>query len=352
MTDSATPITPIPNQPASCHQHDERPNNQILVQVRDLKKRFPIKQGVFRRTVDQVMVVDGISFDIYKGETLSLVGENGSGKSTTGRCILQLETPTAGSVKFADRELTEMNKADLRQARRHMQMIFQNPYTSLNPRMTVGEIISEPLTIHSQGDDASRKARVRELLRVVGLNPYLANRYPHEFSGGQRQRVGVARALATNPAFIVADEPTSALDTCLQSQVVNMLNDLKHQLGLTCLFIARDLSVAGSISDRVAVMYRGRLVELGSRREVYDHPLHPYTRTLLAAAAMPDADQQANRQRSIPKEDVASPAKGCRFHPRCSFATPMCREVDPEFRNLGPSSAPHMVACHHAENIG
>jgi len=326
----------------------------VLVQVRDLKKYFPIRRGVLRRTVGHIKAVDGVSFDIYKGETLGLVGESGCGKSTAGRTILQLEEPTEGTVQFADRELTSMSGNDIRKARRHMQMIFQDPYASLNPRMTVGNIISEPLTIHGIGDNASRKERVQELLRVVGLNPYFVNRYPHEFSGGQRQRIGVARALATNPSFIVADEPISALDVSIQAQVVNMLDDLKQELGLTYLFIAHDLSMVRYISDRVAVMYLGRIVELSSRNEVYDHPLHPYTQALLSAIPVPDPDKEARRQRIILEGDVPSPANppsGCRFHPRCAYATEVCREVDPEFRNLGTAASPHMVACHHAEKF-
>ena len=328
--------------------------DQVLVEVRDLVKYFPIKRGVLRKTVGHIKAVDGVSFDIYKGETLGLVGESGCGKSTAGRSILQLEVPTSGSVEFADRELTTMKREELRRARRHMQMIFQDPYASLNPRMTVGSIISEPLVIHGIGDAASRKERVQELLRVVGLNPYFVNRYPHEFSGGQRQRIGVARALATNPSFIVADEPISALDVSIQAQVVNMLDDLKQELGLTYLFIAHDLSMVRYISDRVAVMYLGRIVELSSRDEVYDHPLHPYTQALLSAIPVPDPDKEARRQRIILEGDVPSPANppsGCRFHPRCAYATDVCREVDPEFRNLGTDVVPHMVACHHAEKF-
>ncbi|MBP9502579.1 MAG: dipeptide ABC transporter ATP-binding protein [Candidatus Promineofilum sp.] len=340
-THTLTPTDDIGGQPG-----------EVLVRVDGLKKYFPIKRGVMRRTVGHIRAVDGISFDIYKGETLGLVGESGCGKSTAGRSILQLEVPTAGSVKFAGRELTDMGKNDLRRARRHMQMIFQDPYASLNPRMTVGNIIGEPLAIHGIGDNASRKDRVQELLRVVGLNPYFVNRYPHEFSGGQRQRIGVARALATNPSFIVADEPISALDVSIQAQVVNMLDDLKHELGLTYLFIAHDLSMVRYISDRVAVMYLGRIVELSDRNEVYDHPLHPYAQALLSAIPMPDPDKEAKRQRIILEGDVPSPANppsGCHFHPRCAYATEICREVDPEFRNLGTEAKPHMVACHHAE---
>jgi oligopeptide transport system ATP-binding protein len=326
----------------------------VLIQVRDLKKYFPIRRGVMRRTVGYVKAVDGVNFDIYQGETLGLVGESGCGKSTAGRTILQLEEPTDGHVFFGDRDLAELSKNDIRKARRHMQMIFQDPYASLNPRMTVGNIISEPLQIHGIGDAASRKDRVQELLKVVGLNPYFVNRYPHEFSGGQRQRIGVARALATNPAFIVADEPISALDVSIQAQVVNMLDDLKQELGLTYLFIAHDLSMVRYISDRVAVMYLGKIVELSSRDEVYDHPLHPYTQALLSAIPVPDPDKEMGRKRIILEGDVPSPANpptGCRFHPRCAYCIDICREVDPEFRNLGTVEAPHMVACHLAEQF-
>jgi len=354
MTEQVLNTTDVRPQPTPIEQTDGRQFDQVLIQVKDLKKYFPIKRGVFRRTVGHIRAVDGVSFDIYKGETLGLVGESGCGKSTAGRSILQLEVPTAGSVKFAERELTEMNKNDLRRARRHMQMIFQDPYASLNPRMTVGNIIGEPLAIHGLGDGAGRKERVQELLRVVGLNPYFVNRYPHEFSGGQRQRIGVARALATNPSFIVADEPISALDVSIQAQVVNMLDDLKQELGLTYLFIAHDLSMVRYISDRVAVMYLGRIVELSTRNEVYDHPLHPYTQALLSAIPVPDPDKESRRQRIILEGDVPSPANppaGCRFHPRCAYATDVCREVDPEFRNLGTAAVPHMVACHHAEKF-
>jgi oligopeptide transport system ATP-binding protein len=242
----------------------------------------------------------------------------------------------------------------MRKARRHMQMIFQDPYASLNPRMSVGSIVGEPLQIHNIGSSNSRKERIQELLKVVGLNPYFINRYPHEFSGGQRQRIGIARALATNPAFIVADEPISALDVSIQAQVVNLMDDLKAELGLTYLFIAHDLSMVRYISDRVAVMYLGRIVELSDRNEVFDHPLHPYTQALLSAIPVPDPEKEAKRQRLILEGDVPSPANppsGCRFHPRCSYATEICKEEDPAFRNLGSDSQPHFVACHHAEKF-
>ena len=332
----------------------ENNHKEILVEVKNLKKHFPIMRGVLRRQVGAVQAVDGVTFNIYKGETLGLVGESGCGKSTTGRTILQLLEPTAGQVSYAGQELTGLNRNEMRKARRHMQMIFQDPYASLNPRMSVGSIIGEPLSIHNIGDSSSRKERIQELLKVVGLNPYFINRYPHEFSGGQRQRIGIARALATNPDFIVADEPISALDVSIQAQVVNLMDDLKEELGLTYLFIAHDLSMVRYISDRVAVMYLGRIVELSNRNEVFDHPLHPYTQALLSAIPIPDPEKEAKRQRLILEGDVPSPANppsGCRFHPRCSYATEICKEEDPVFRNLGSDSAPHLVACHHAEKF-
>ena len=327
----------------------------VLVKVDNLKKHFPIMRGVFRRQVGAVQAVDGVTFDIYEGETLGLVGESGCGKSTTGRVVLQLLDPTAGSVLFKGKDLTTLSKGDLRRQRRDMQMIFQDPYASLNPRMTVGNIIGEPLKIQKLGNADERKQRVQELLQVVGLNPYFVNRYPHEFSGGQRQRIGVARALATNPEFIVADEPISALDVSVQAQVVNLLGDLRDELGLTYLFIAHDLSMVRHISDRVAVMYLGRIVELGDTDEVYNHPLHPYTQALLSAIPLPDPDKEAERQRIILEGDVPSPANppsGCRFHPRCGYATDICKEEDPENRNMGGEVASaHWVACHHADQF-
>lgn len=326
----------------------------VILRVEGLKMWFPITSGIFQRTVGHIKAVDGLDFEIFQGETLGLVGESGCGKSTAGRAILQLYRPTAGHVFFDAEDLTTMKGDALRRQRRRMQMIFQDPYASLNPRMTVGAIVGEPLEVHGMGNKQQNRERVQELLRIVGLNPYFVNRYPHEFSGGQRQRIGVARALATNPSFIVADEPISALDVSIQAQVVNMLDDLKSELGLTYLFIAHDLSMVRYISDRVAVMYLGRIVELSTRDEVYDHPLHPYSQALLSAIPVPDPDKEARRQRIILEGDVPSPANpptGCRFHPRCAYATEVCREVDPEFRNMGTTAVPHMVACHHAEQF-
>ena len=332
----------------------EKKQNEILLQVRDLKKHFPIARGVFRRVVGHVFAVDGVSFDIRQGETLGMVGESGCGKSTTGRSVLQLLEPTAGEVIFKGQDLTKLKSGELRKMRRHMQMIFQDPYASLNPRMTVGNIIGEPLEIHNIGTPNERKERVQELLALVGLNPNFINRYPHEFSGGQRQRIGVARSLATNPQFIVCDEPISALDVSIQAQVVNLLDDLKKQLGLTYLFIAHDLSMIRYISDRVAVMYLGKIAEMGEVDDVYDHPLHPYTIALLSAIPVPDPDKEAARKRIILEGDVPNPANppsGCNFHPRCSHRTDICSQQDPELRNLGTELQPHYVSCHHAEKF-
>ncbi len=333
---------------------DNGNNASPLLQIRELTKHYPIRRGALRRQVGSIKAVDGVSFDIMRGETLGLVGESGCGKSTVGRTILRLLAPTSGRVIFDGRELTTLSKGELRSARRNMQMIFQDPYASLNPRMMVGRIIDEPLEIHNLGNSAERAERVQELLKLVGLNPYFANRYPHEFSGGQRQRIGIARALATNPSFIVADEPISALDVSIQAQVVNLLDDLKQELGLTYLFIAHDLAMVRYISDRVAVMYLGRLVELSTRDEVFDHPLHPYTQALLSAIPVPDPEKEAKRHRLILEGEVPSPAnppRACRFHPRCPYATDICREETPEFRELGANGVQHLVACHHAEDF-
>ena len=321
--------------------------NKVLVEVKNLKKYFPITRGiVIQRQVGAVMAVDDISFDVYQGETLGLVGESGCGKSTTGRTILQLYRPTAGEVRFEGTDLVSLKGEELRRMRRRMQMIFQDPYASLNPRMTVGNIIGEPLEVHGIAKGKERRERVQELLRVVGLNPYFVNRYPHEFSGGQRQRIGVARALALNPSFIVCDEPISALDVSIQAQVVNMLEDLQEQLGLTYLFIAHDLSMVRHISDRVAVMYLGRIVELTDRDSLYNRPQHPYTKALLSAVPIPDPVVEEKRKRIILEGDVPSPVnppKGCNFNTRCPVAVDRCFEEDPEFREIGPL---HWCACH------
>ena len=323
-------------------------NNEVLVKVEHLKKYFPITRGiVFQKEIGAVRAVDDISFEIHRGETLGLVGESGCGKSTTGRTIIQLYRPTSGKVYYQDRDLSTLKGRDLRHLRRNMQIIFQDPYASLDPRMTVGNIIAEPLEIHGIGKSKKeRRERVKELLRLVGLNPYFINRYPHEFSGGQRQRIGVARALALEPEFIVCDEPISALDVSIQAQVVNLLEELQDSLGLTYLFIAHDLSMVRHISDRTAVMYLGKIVELAEREELYNNPLHPYTQALLSAVPIPDPVAERNRQRVILEGDVPSPANpppGCNFHPRCPIAVEICRQEEPEWREVIPD---HWVACH------
>ena len=325
--------------------------DNILLQVEDLQMHFPIYRGVIQRQVGAVRAVDGITFNVKRGETLGLVGESGCGKSTTGRTILQLYRPTAGSVHFEDVDLVNTKGEDLRRMRRKMQMIFQDPYASLNPRMTVADIVGEPLMVHSVATGKEIQDRVQHLLALVGLNPSFASRYPHEFSGGQRQRIGVARALALQPSFIVCDEPISALDVSIQAQVVNLLEELQEQFNLTYLFIAHDLSMVKHISDRVAVMYLGVIVELAGRDDLYAKPLHPYTQALLSAVPIPDPIADAKRERVILKGDVPSPANppsGCRFRTRCPIAEEVCAETRPEFREIRPG---HFVACFFAERF-
>jgi len=321
-------------------------SQEQLIQVEGLKMHFPITQGIIlQRQVGSIKAVDGLDFDIRRGETLGLVGESGCGKSTTGRAILQLYRPTAGHVYFEGEDLTQMKGERLRRQRRRMQMIFQDPYASLNPRMTVGNIVGEPLEVHNIASGKERRERVQELLQVVGLNPYFVNRYPHEFSGGQRQRIGIARALAVKPDFIVCDEPISALDVSIQAQIINLLEELQEQFGLTYLFIAHDLSVVRHISDRVAVMYLGKIVELTDRDTLYANPLHPYTQALLSAVPIPDPVIEAKRQRIILEGDVPSPAnppKGCNFCTRCPRVMPICKENEPPFKDVGND---HRVAC-------
>lgn len=320
---------------------------ETLLDVKDLVMHFPLTQGIiFQRKVGAVQAVDGISFSMRKGETLGLVGESGCGKSTTGRAILQLYKPTAGNVVFRGQDLTTLDGGEMRKMRRYLQMIFQDPYASLNPRMTVGNIIAEPMQIHNLAPKNERNQRVQDLLETVGLNPYFANRYPHEFSGGQRQRIGVARALAANPEFIVADEPVSALDVSIQAQIINLLEDLQEQFNLTYLFIAHDLSVVRHISDRVAVMYLGKMVELATRDELYENPLHPYTKALLSAVPIPDPVIEKKRERIILTGDVPSPINppsGCHFHTRCPYVMDVCKIDEPAFADQGGG---HFVACH------
>ncbi|MCR4407365.1 MAG: ATP-binding cassette domain-containing protein [Anaerolineae bacterium] len=322
-------------------------DDQVLVRVQGLKKHFPITRGIIiQRQVGAVRAVDGITFDIYRQETLGLVGESGCGKTTAGRTILQLYRPTAGRVIFDGTDLTSLKGNAMRHMRQRMQMIFQDPYASLNPRMTISRIISEPLRVHKLASGPEQVERVQELLRLVRLNPRFINRYPHEFSGGQRQRIGIARALASNPDFIVCDEPISALDVSIQAQVVNLLEDLQDQLGLTYLFIAHDLSMVRHICDRVAVMYLGLIVELAAKDELYDHPLHPYTQALLSAVPVPDPKVERKRRRIILEGDVPSPVNppsGCRFHTRCARAQELCSQQEPAWRDVGGG---HFVACH------
>ena len=322
------------------------PDREVLIRVNRLKKHFPIMKGVFRRQIGAVRAVDDVTFDIHKGETLGLVGESGSGKSTTGRVILQLEKVTDGTVQFEGLELTTVDGKDLRDMRPRMQMIFQNPHASLNPRMTVASIIGEPLKEHTKLDADGRHARVEELLTLVGLDPSHANRYPHEFSGGQRQRIGVARAIALNPEFIVCDEPIAALDVSIQAQVVNLLERLQDELGLTYLFITHDLSMVRHIADRVAVMYLGHVVELAEVDGLYDKPLHPYTKALNSAVPVPDPEIEATRRRVILEGDIPSPSKpppGCVFSTRCPVVEDRCRVEVPEWREIDEG---HWVACH------
>lgn len=317
-----------------------------LLRVTDLVKRFPITSGIiFQRTIGMVHAVEGVSFDIKEGETFGLVGESGCGKTTTGRCILQLYRPTSGSVLFEGRELTEVSGKDLQDVRRDMQIVFQDPYASLNPRMTVGTIVAEPLTIHRIGTRLERKERVKELLDLVGLNPQFTNRYPHEFSGGQRQRIGLARALALSPKLIICDEPVSALDVSIQAQILNLFEELQNELGLTYLFIAHNLSVVKHISDRVGVMYLGKMMEIAPSEELYANPVHPYTTGLLGAIPIPDPQVERGRAHAVLEGDVPSPTnppEGCVFHPRCFRAQTICSEEVPAMENHGGT---HEAAC-------
>ena len=321
-----------------------------LLEVRHLKKYFPIKEGILQREVARVHAVDDVSFTIAKGETLGLVGESGCGKSTLGRTIVRLLEATDGEILFEGKDITHLKGRGLRSLRREMQMIFQDPYASLNPRKRVGSIIGDPLKIHKIGSKSERKRRVQELLEIVGLSPEHYNRFPHEFSGGQRQRIGVARALALRPKLIVADEPVSALDVSIQSQILNLLKDLQNEFDLTYLFIAHDLGVVRHVSDRIAVMYLGKMVELSPAEELYQRPIMPYTEALLSAVPIPDPDLAAARERIVLTGDVPSPINpppGCRFHPRCRYMTDVCREIEPPLTDYDG----HLAACHHPLNV-
>ena len=323
--------------------------SEALLEVQHLVKQFPVGGGMFTGPAAVVRAVDDVSFAIRRGETLGLVGESGCGKTTTGRCILQLERPTSGRIVFEGIDLAALGEKALRAVRRRVQVIFQDPYSSLNPRMTIGQILAEPLKVHGiVRGKAAREARVRELLTQVGLLPQHAQRYPHQLSGGQRQRVGIARALAMEPALIVCDEPVSALDVSIQAQIINLLEDLQARLGLTFLFIAHDLSVVRHISGRVAVMYLGKIVEIADRQALYEEPLHPYTRALLSAVPIPDPELEAQRSRTVLRGEVPSPLNppgGCVFHPRCPLATARCSTEVPALREIRPG---HWAACHAA----
>lgn len=327
-------------------------NQKPLLKVKNLKQYFPIRGGFLGRTVNQVKAVDDISFELYEGETLSVVGESGCGKSTTGRAILRLDEPTEGSIHFDGEDLLKLSQGQLRKRRKDLQIIFQDPYASLNPYQTVGRILTEAMTIQGVGTRNERRKRAIELLETVGLSEEHLDRYPHEFSGGQRQRVGIARALAVNPRMIVCDEAVSALDVSVQAQVLNLLNKLQKELNLTYLFIAHDLGVVRHISDRIIVMYLGKIVEIADKKSLFENPQHPYTKALLSAIPVPDPEVKT--ERIILRGDVPSPIdppKGCRFHTRCPFATELCRTEEPKLRQLDHMEEGHQVACHHIEKL-
>ncbi|MDP9844509.1 ABC transporter ATP-binding protein [Streptosporangium lutulentum] len=326
------------------------PSNEPLLSVQDLQKHFPVTKGLLKRQVGAVKAVDGITFDVFKGETLGVVGESGCGKSTMGRLVTRLLEPTGGKVSFEGTDITHMSQGKLRPLRRDMQIIFQDPFSSLNPRHTVGAIVGAPFRIQGVKTEHGTKKAVQDILELVGLNPEHYNRYPHEFSGGQRQRIGIARTLALKPKMIIADEPVSALDVSIQAQVVNLLEDLQNELDLTYVVIAHDLSVVRHISDRVAVMYLGKIVELADRKNLYESPMHPYTNALMSAVPIPDPIRRTDRERIRLQGDVPSPLNpppACRFHTRCWKAQEICKTIEPPLVELGPG---HQVACHFPEN--
>jgi oligopeptide transport system ATP-binding protein len=326
--------------------------HEALLYVKDLKLYFPIRRGLLQRQVGLVKAVDGVTFDVRRGETLGLVGESGCGKTTAGRTIVRLYQATEGKIIFEGEDISKLKGARLQRKRRNLQMIFQDPYASLNPRMTVQAIVGEPLVVHRLASGRILTERVSELLKIVGLSPYARYRYPHEFSGGQRQRIGIARALAAEPSFIVCDEPISALDVSIQAQIVNLLKDLQAQFGLTYLFIAHDLSMVRYISDRVAVMYLGQLMELADQNAIYTEPLHPYTAALLSAVPVPDPEIEEQREQIVLSGELPSPAEppaGCPFHTRCPLVVDLCRRQKPEFREVRPN---HFVACHRTDEAG
>jgi oligopeptide transport system ATP-binding protein len=345
---TADALSPVPPVPANGNG-----DGQLLLRAEHVKKYFPIRSGVLlQREVARVHAVDDVSIELRTGETLGLVGESGCGKSTLARCIARLYPLTAGSVVFEGQDISRLSRRQLRPVRRELQMVFQDPYASLNPRKRVGEILSEPLRIHRHGNRDEIKRRVRELLDLVGLSPEHINRYPHEFSGGQRQRIGVARALALHPKLVIADEPVSALDVSIRAQVINLLDDLQDELHLTYIFIAHDLGVVRHVSDRIAVMYLGKIVEVSPAEELYQRPVHPYTEALLSAVPIPDPDLSDRRVQIVLEGDVPSPIvppSGCRFHPRCRYATKICAQQEPPLAEYGGG---HMAACHHPLNLG
>ncbi|MFE9881363.1 ABC transporter ATP-binding protein [Streptomyces sp. NPDC005784] len=342
----------IPQQAAAPeHRAKSSENREVLLRVQGLQKHFPIRKGVLQRQVGAVKAVDGIDFEVRKGETLGVVGESGCGKSTMGRVITRLQDPTGGSIEFEGQDITRLSASKMRPLRRDIQMIFQDPYGSLNPRHTIGSIVSAPFRLQNVEPEGGVKKEVQRLLELVGLSPEHYNRYPHEFSGGQRQRIGIARALALKPKLVVADEPVSALDVSIQAQVVNLMDDLQSELGLTYVIIAHDLSVVRHVSDRIAVMYLGKIVELAERTALYEAPMHPYTKALMSAVPVPDPKRRgAKSERILLKGDVPSPIappSGCRFHTRCWKATQVCKTTEPPLIELKPGQ---QVACHHPEN--